>query len=90
MGNSGLPVFCCQTVELAHEKEVVIRVSDFLKMRIWITPFSKPPRPTGICESKEHLERSVRKGVNKYHLVSTFSVGKTPFLPILLISKPLN
>lgn len=63
------PEFCCQTVKLAHEKEVVIRVLDFFKMRIWITPFSKPPRPIGICESKEHLECNVRKGVNEYYLV---------------------
>lgn len=88
--NSGHPEFCCQTVKLAHEKEVVIRVSDFFKMRIRITPFSKPPRPIGICESKEHLECNVRKGVNEYYLVSTCSVGKMPFIPILLFSNLLN
>jgi len=44
----------------------------------------------GICESKEHLEHSIRKGVNEYYLVPTCSVGKMPFIPILLFSKPLN
>lgn len=38
---------------------MVTKDSDFPKMRIQVTPLGKPPRPTGICEGKGHLECSV-------------------------------
>ena len=38
---------------------MVTKDSDFPKIRIQATPLGKPPRPTGICEGKGHLEYSV-------------------------------